>query len=410
MQTKLLSRLSNKPINAHLTVLLLVLWLAGIFLINVLYSADKTETELVSRVIATGLEVPWQIDFAPERRIFITERHGRVLVFNSQAETASGTLPKPAVWTTLTNVFERGEGGLLGIAIDPDFATTPYVYLAYNESRNGKPYHQLVRYIEITTNINGQSRRVGKLDKVLISNIPGAVFHNGGRLKFAKDKTLFWGIGDRLIPDSAQNLNVLTGKILRLTREGGIPGNNPFRNSYIYSYGHRNVQGIAFSDKGDQIFASEHGPSSWNLCCRDEVNEIYAGANYGWPVITGDQTHPKMITPLLHSGTNITWAPGGLVYVSEGKWAHSLLVTGLRGRSLYRIVLAKQKRSNGKLSRSRATKLEVYFNDKWGRLRDIAKGNKRYGFSDNYYILTSNRDGRGNPRKDDDKIILFSLP
>ncbi len=357
-------------------------------------------TAPITRVIATKLNAPWQVDFAPHGRIFISERAGTIIVCEPQA---AGSSYIKRSWARLTDVATGGEAGLLGLALDPDFANTAYVYLAYTYQQNGQFYNRLVRYREITT---ASGERRGIHDKILLDHIPGAYYHDGGRLKFhPTDGTLFWSIGDRGVPQSAQTLTTLTGKVLRLTRTAAIPSNNPFPRSYIFSYGHRNVQGIAFDVQHNRIFASEHGPSGSPLCCRDEINQLFSGSNYGWPLVSGDARAHQTVPPLVHSGTQTTWAPSGIAYVAEGAWAPSLLVAGLRGQTLYRVQL--QRAADG---RTRVTAVNKHFVRHWGRLRDVAQAPKRYGYAGHYYLLTSNRDGRGTPKPDDDKLIQLQLP
>jgi glucose/arabinose dehydrogenase len=172
---------------------------------------------------------------------------------------------------------------------------------------------------------------------------------------------------------------------------------NPFVNSYVYSYGHRNTQGLAWQPGTGRLYATEHGPSGFQGCCRDEVNFIEAGKNYGWPEIRGDQTKDGMVAPMVHAGTGETWAPAGAVFATRGPWAGSLLFTGLRGQTLYRIELdANDPRKTAKLER--------LFYRRFGRLRDIVEGP-----DGSLYLLTSNRDGRGNPSADDDKVLRIGF-
>jgi glucose/arabinose dehydrogenase len=237
----------------------------------------------------------------------------------------------------------------------------------------------------------------GTLDKTLIDNVAGSNNHDGGRLKFGPDRKLYWTTGDAQTTRFAQNLSSLNGKILRLNGDGAIPADNPFPNSYVYSYGHRNSQGLAWQPKTGRLYATEHGPSGFQGCCRDELNYIEPGKNYGWPAIRGDETREDMVSPVLNAGTSETWAPTGATFVTRGPWAGSLLFTGLRGQTLYRVVLdANDPR--------KVEKFERYFYRQFGRLRDIVEGP-----DGNLYLLTSNRDGRGSPKDDDDRVIRLSF-
>jgi glucose/arabinose dehydrogenase len=200
-------------------------------------------------------------------------------------------------------------------------------------------------------------------------------------------------MGDAQESSHSQKLSSLNGKILRLNPDGSIPADNPFANSYVYSYGHRNPQGLAWQPKTGRLYSTEHGPSGFQGCCRDEVNYIEPGKNYGWPEIRGDETRNGMISPVIHAGTSETWAPGGATFVSRGPWAGSLLFTGLRGQTLYRVQLDPK-------DPRKAIHLERLFYRRFGRLRDVVEGP-----DGSLYLLTSNHDGRGNPAADDDRVI-----
>ncbi len=335
-------------------------------------------------VLIKGLDTPWAIDFAPDGRIFITERRGRIRVFER------GRL-RPEPWMTL-EVAASGEAGLLGLALDPRFAQNSSVYVAttYRDAA-GKMQNRLVRLREDATNGRGQ------LDKVLIDHVAGANNHDGGRVKFGPDGKLYWTMGDAQTTRYAQNLNSLNGKILRLNSDGSIPADNPFSNSYVYSYGHRNPQGLAWQPKTGRLYATEHGPSGFQGCCRDEVNLIEPGKNYGWPEVRGDETREGMVPPVIHAGTSETWAPAGATFSTRGPWAGSLLFTGLRGQTLYRVQLDPN-------DPRKAGQMERHFYRRFGRLRDVVEGP-----DGNLYLLTSNRDGRGNPTEDDDRLIRLSF-
>lgn len=345
-------------------------------------TSNSTNASINKSVLVSGLDTPWAIDFTSDNRIFVTERAGRVRVVNNgnlQAEP----------WMTL-NVLENGEGGLLGLAVDPNFNSNKYVYVAYTyRGSDNNAYNRLVRLKEV----NGK----GVFDKTLIDNVPGSSNHNGGRVKFGPDGKLYWSIGEKYQVELAQDTNSLNGKILRLNSDGSIPSDNPLQNSYVYSYGHRNVQGLAWNKTNNAFYATEHGPSGGQGCCQDEVNLVEAGKNYGWPTITGATRAAGLETPISNSGGTKTWAPGGATFVNTGKWAGSLLFTGLRGEALYRANIDNN-------SRNVVSNLEEYFTKEYGRLRDIGQGP-----NGDFYLLTSNLDGRGTPTPDGDKIIRFSV-
>lgn len=315
------------------------------------------------KIIAKNLEVPWALDFLPDGRMILTERAGRIRIIDR-----AGKLQKRPL-AVIRDVNAVGEGGLLGLTLHPDFALNPYVYVYFSYESAGGIKNRVERY---RFNGDGLSTRM-----ILINNIPGGAIHNGGRIKFGPDGLLYITTGDSGNADLAQRLDSLAGKILRCTDNGSIPPDNPFPGSLVYSYGHRNPQGLAWDDQG-RLWATEHGPNA-----HDEINRIEAGANYGWPVIVGDEANPKMRSPILQSGLR-TWAPSGAAF-HKGK----LYFTGLRGQGLFRLSMKGDK-----------PKLDKLIANKFGRLRTIELGPD--GF---LYIMTNNRDGRGVPVADDDQII-----
>jgi glucose/arabinose dehydrogenase len=343
---------------------------------------DK-DAKLVTQEWLKDLVTPWQLAFASDGRIFFNERPGRVrYVENGQLKT----------WLNLSNVVEQTESGLLGIALDPNFATNKYVYIAYTYSIPGSPFvNRIVRCKEDPTS------KTGFEEKILIDSIKGQQNHNGGPIKFGPDGKLYWTVGDGFDDSKPQDLNSLNGKILRMNGDGTIPLDNPFPNSYIWSYGHRNVQGLAWQPGTNQLFVTEHGPSSPTDCCLDEINVVDKGNNYGWPIIRGSQTKPGMINPIFTSGGNITWAPAGAIFVKNGRWKGSFLFVGLRGETLYRGVIDPS--NNRKILR-----VEEYLKQTYGRLRDIAEAP-----DGTFYICVSNRDGRGAPKAQDDRIIKLTV-
>ncbi|MFM9945503.1 MAG: PQQ-dependent sugar dehydrogenase [Bacteroidia bacterium] len=343
---------------------------------------DTTYTLTVTDFVK-NLVTPWEIAFAPDGRIFFTERAGRVRVVNNGVVET---------WLDLTNVVEQSESGLLGIALDPNFKTNGYVYIAYTYSTPMSKFtNKLVRCIE------NSATKKGSENKVLIDSVIGSNNHNGGPVKFGPDGKLYWTVGDRFDQTLPQNLNSLNGKVLRLNADGTKPTDNPFPNSYIWSYGNRNVQGLAWQPGTNLLFATEHGPSGEKGVANDEVNIIEKGKNYGWPDIIGSQTKAGMETPIACSGTTITWAPAGCTFVSQGKWKGSFLFTGLKGQTLYRAII--DPKDNRKILR-----IEEFFATKYGRLRDVAEGP-----DGSIYLCVSNRDGRGTPKAEDDRILKIKI-
>jgi aldose sugar dehydrogenase len=333
--------------------------------------------------LVSGLEAPWALDFAPDGRIFLTERGGRIRIIQD-----GKLLSQP--WLTL-DVAATGEAGLLGLALDPGFAQNGFVYVAYTTRAGAGLQNRLVRLREDPA--TGQ----GVLDRVLLEGISGNGNHDGGRVKFGPDGKLYWTMGDAQNSAAAQDRTSLNGKILRLNPDGTIPADNPFPGSPVYSFGHRNPQGLAWQPGTGRLYATEHGPSGVPSCCHDELNFIEPGNNYGWPTIIGDQTRPGLVTPVLQSGATETWAPSGATFVTMGPWAGSLLFAGLRGESLYRVVLDPA-------DPRRVILFERLLEKQYGRLRDVEQGPNGA-----LYVLTSNLDGRGTPTPDGDLVLRLSF-
>jgi len=343
----------------------------------------STSSFKVSTVVSR-LQVPWEVAFAPDGRIFISERPGRMRIVKD------GQLLDDA-WMTL-NVHAEGEGGLLGFDLDPQFSQNGFIYAAYTYSnQSNEVKNRLVRLKEDATG-------KGVLDRILVDGVGAAIYHNGGRVKYGPDGKVYWTMGENFQRDLAQDLKSLNGKILRVNPDGTVPADNPFLGSYIYSYGHRNPQGLAWQPGTGRLYETEHGPSGeWKGSAQDEVNYIVPGGNYGWPVIAGDETSPGMISPVIQSGTNETWAPSGATFVTSGAWSGSLLFAGLRGQTLYRLILD----SNNPY---KALSLERYLSGQYGRLRDVVQGPDGA-----IYLLTNNTDGRSTPSADDDKLLRLTL-
>ena len=337
--------------------------------------------ELNVETIAGGMATIWAIDFAPDGRIFLTERSGRIRTLRD------GRLD-PQPWMTI-EVVEVAESGLMGLALDPGFATNGYVYVAYTyRTGDGGMQNRLVRLRE-----DAASGR-GVMDAVLLDDVRAGRVHDGGRVKFGPDDKLYWTMGETGSPNLAQGLDTWNGKVLRINSDGSVPDDNPFPGSAIYSYGHRNPQGLAWQPGTGRLYITEHGPSGQESCC-DEVNYVQPGMNYGWPQVFGDQTAPGTISPVIQSGLSrdLVWAPGGATFVTSGAWAGSLLFTGLRGESLYRVTLDPD-------DPMRVTGFERLLQGQYGRVRDVVEGPDGA-----IYLATSNRDGRGNPRQNDDRLL-----
>jgi glucose/arabinose dehydrogenase len=328
--------------------------------------------------VVSDLQIPWAGEFAPDGRLFLTERPGRI-------RTIRGGKLDPQPWATIA-VAHVGEGGLLGLALAPDFARTGFIYVYHTYEHGGRLWNRVVRLVDRNSR--------GQIDRVIFDGIPGAVVHDGGRIKFGPDGKLYITTGDARQPAQAQDRAALGGKILRISPDGSIPDDNPFAGSPVYTLGHRNPQGLAWHPQTKTMYESEHGPTGeFGLCCRDKVNVIEAGKNYGWPDVAGRGGAPKFVDPIADSGTTDTWAPSGILVPLRGPWQDSLLVAELRGVSLRRLILTG-------VGFTQVRDQEVYFRDDLGRLRDIFQGP-----DGTLYLLTNNTDGRGSPRPHDDRLL-----
>lgn len=324
-------------------------------------TSEPTEAVVV---VATDLEIPWDIAFV-EEGMLVTERTGHVILIRPDGTRKE--LP-------IAGVSDRGEGGLLGMTLHPNFERNRYLYLYMSSPAADGTTNRVVRYVYQDESL--------EQDRVIIDGIPGAIYHDGGRMEFGPDGLLYVTTGDATDERIAQDLSSLGGKILRLRDDGSIPEGNPF-DTAVYSYGHRNPQGLAWDDAG-RLWSTEHGRSGTRSGL-DEINLIQQGANYGWPIIEGDDSRERMQAPARHSGATTTWAPASAVYLNG-----SLYFGGLRGQALYEAVLEND----------RVVEVKEHFKNEFGRVRTV-----RLGPDSMLYITTSNRDGRAEPSAQDDVII-----
>ncbi|MCM3567119.1 sorbosone dehydrogenase family protein [Neobacillus mesonae] len=307
-------------------------------------------------IIADNLAVPWSINRL-DQTFYISERPGSIVkIDGGKAERQRVLLEKP--------LARAAEAGLLGFVLDPEFPESrkAYAYYTYGDEAHGQ-FNRVVVLV-----LNGNEWRE---TAILLDRIPSAAYHHGGRMKIGPDGKLYITTGDATEPGLAQNLKSMNGKILRMNLDGTIPADNPFPGSYVYSYGHRNPQGLVWI--GNTLYASEHGPSA-----HDEMNRIKPGANYGWPVIQGNEKKPGMVTPIFQSG-NETWAPSGMATYNGRLYA-----AALRGNAVLLFNL------ESKRMKPVITGL--------GRIRDV------YADGEYLYFVSNNTDGRGNPDEKDDKL------
>lgn len=312
-------------------------------------------------VVASGLNVPWGIAFLPGGDALISERDsGQIL------RMKPGQSPQPVM--TLTNARPTQEGGLLGLAVSPTYDQDQLVFAYYTTDTDNR----ITRF------------KLGEREEVIVSGINKAVFHDGGRLAFGPDGMLYATTGDATRKDDAQNLDSLNGKILRMRPDGSAPPDNPFAGSLVYSYGHRNVQGIAWDGAG-RLWASEFGQNAL-----DELNLISPGGNYGWPAAEGPDTSGsgKYIDPKVWWKTTEA-SPSGIAY-----WRDALYLGALMGQRLWRVPLDAQGNTG---------KPEGLLSGTYGRLRVVIAAP-----DGSLWVGTSNTDGRGQPNSGDDRILRFA--
>jgi aldose sugar dehydrogenase len=333
--------------------------------------------EVRVEIVAAQVQVPWSLAFVPDGRLFFTERPGQVRVVEHGKLLAD---PALLVESVTVNV----KMGLLGITAHPGFATNHFLYLAYNYTETNQFRLRVVRYREAQNKLTDP--------RTIIEGIPAFQNHTGCRLRFAPDGTLFVTTGDANDPPLAQRLNSLAGKILRLNDDGSIPADNPFVKASdarpeVWSFGHRNPQGIDFQPATGRVFAPEHGPDGG-----DEINLVEPGQNYGWPRIDHRATRPGMQPPLLEFSPAV--GPSGATFYRGNAFPAlkgNLLVGCLRGEGILRVQL------DGTTVMACARLLH----QKYGRIRDVVEGPDGY-----IYFTTSQFDPpEGTPRPDYDMVL-----
>ncbi|MGH7711590.1 MAG: PQQ-dependent sugar dehydrogenase [Gemmatimonadaceae bacterium] len=337
----------------------------------------------MTETLVGGFDTIWELAWGADNHIWVTERPGTISRVNptTGAKTSIGQI----------SVAEINEGGLLGMTFHPDFPQQPYIYLMHTYSTAGGLRNRLVRMRYNGTTLGAP--------ETLLDNIPGNSVHNGSRLAIGPDRLLYVSTGDASTDRFAQDKTSPSGKILRLTLDGAPAPGNPFGNA-VYSFGHRNPQGMVFDRTTGALYITEHGPQD-----NDEVNRVELGRNYGWPNVRGKcdgdagsgeipfcQAN-NVVEPLVNWTPTI--APSGADFYTSDRisaWRGSLLFTTLKDRALYRLTLS----SDGR----RVLSQERLYQNTFGRLRDVLVAPDGV-----VYLATSNKDGRGSPGPNDDRII-----
>jgi glucose/arabinose dehydrogenase len=322
-------------------------------------TAAPADGRPAGRVIATGLQVPWGVAFLPGGDALVSERTtARILRVPAAGGAAREVMRVPGVDTN------AGEGGLLGLAVSPTYAQDRLVYAYFTSAQDNR----IVRF------------RLGAAPQPILTGLDRNAIHDGGRIAFGPDRMLYVGTGDAGNSAVAQDPESLNGKILRLRPDGGVPADNPFRGSPVWSVGHRNVQGLAWDGAG-RLWEAELGQDAF-----DEINLIRPGRNYGWPRVEGDgdTADGRFTNPL------VTWptadsSPSGAAVAGD-----ALYVGALRGRRLWRVPL----------DGAQTGEPEALLDGDYGRLRTVVRAPDGA-----LWVTTSNRDGRGSPAGQDDRII-----
>lgn len=331
--------------------------------------SNSNNTHSGIQVLAENLDVPWAIDIAEDGRLFFTERKGRIMAMEKNGSIISDPV-------AYINVLQNSESGLLGLALHPNFTENHLLYI-YHTYSNGSAVLNRVLMLRENDNKIVES-------KVIIDNIPAADRNDGGRIKFGPDGKLYIATGDALQPELAQDASSLAGKILRINSDGSIPEDNPFEGSPVYSYGHRNIQGLAWHPLTGELYASEHG-----LEGNDEINLIKPGTNYGWPI--EDCNAEKFEKPIICFNPAI--APAGMIFATSDTlgYQNEILLATLKAQQIRLIDLGSNVESNILTG--------------FGRIRDVVEAS-----DGSLYVATSNKDGRAIPAQDDDKILRIIRP
>ena len=320
-------------------------------------AGDVTSSKLTSKTITTGLAVPWGVAFLPGGDALVSERDSARVVRLSPSGRRKGSFRVPGVQPS-------GEGGLLGLAVSPRYKSDRWIYAYFTSASDNR----IVRF------------RLGGAPQPVLTGLLSGGIHNGGRIAFGPDGKLYAGVGDVGDTDNAQDRGSQNGKILRMNPDGSVPADNPFSGSRVWSYGHRNVQGLAW-DRSGRLWATEFGQSTF-----DEVNLIRRGGNYGWPEVEGRGSTAGG----RYRNPAVTWrttdaSPSGAAIIGR-----RMYIGALQGGNVLRL----------SLKGTRARKLQPLLDGRYGRVRTAQRAP-----DGSLWITTSNRDGRGSPNGGDDRVV-----
>lgn len=390
-------------------------------------STSPLEADVEPEILVENLEIPWDVTFGGADELFITERTGAVLRFDS-GEVAEVATPADAIDAGAVAPgtddqpwwVEGGEGGTLGVAAHPDYPDESHVYVYYT-ANGDDPENRVVRYdVEATD--------PGETEEVIVDGIPADNIHNGGRIRFGPDDNLWVCTGDAGDGDLARNLDSLAGKVLRVSPEGEPLETNPELDGdrRIFSYGHRNPQGIAWLPDGVPV-VTEHGPTA-----RDEMQALRPGGDYGWDDVRGVPgdddwgsyaDHDDAVPPLINTGPGTTWGPTGTTFYdgdSVPAWQNRVVIGGLISQSVFVVTLTPSGGDLPPLDGDSKRYDESWLNDAYvatahrvledelGRVRHVAQSP-----DGDLYAITSNRDGRADeetpfPRESDDVLVRLT--
>ncbi|WP_327372137.1 PQQ-dependent sugar dehydrogenase [Streptomyces sp. NBC_01217] len=333
----------------------------------------KGSVKVVS-TLTEGLDSPWGLAQLPDGDLLVSSRdRGTITRIDQKSgrKTLLGSVP---------GVAPDGEGGLLGIAVSPTYGSDHFVYAYFTTASDNR-----IARMQYDENGTTPGQLLGAPDTIL-RGIPKGTIHNGGRIAFGPDRMLYAGTGETGDTGLAQDKRSLAGKILRMTPDGQPLHGNPEADSVVYSYGHRNVQGLAW-DGQKQLWASEFGQDTW-----DELNRIVPGGNYGWPEAEGTAKKPGFIDPVAQWKTSEA-SPSGIAFAAGSVW-----MAGLRGERLWRIPLS------GKPDKESLAPPQAFLEGRYGRLRTVlAAGGNRL------WLVTNNTDTRGTPKPGDDRILVLEV-